>query len=551
MAPTPGLLYVTMQPRPSLPDAQFHDWYNNEHGPTRLRLPFIPNGFRYRATDLDGPGKGLPEWVALYDITDTAELTRDTYTRLRTPAVKSQREKDVMAQIAVDRRTFDFVESREAESFRPLEDLDADEEGRVLVAVSFSIYPGKREQLDKWYGEEHIAMLSKVPGWLRTRRYVTSSIDEKEEVEFLALHEYAPENGLGGEEFKAATSTKWTDEVMANVVREKRRRVYKSYYIFGPAPRDLSPFLSPDASPFSSPDGLTKTFTASGDAGPAIESYVTTKDGVMLPYRLEGSSEPDAPLILLSNSILVVWGIWDGFVASFLSTAEGKKYRILRYSTRGRSKDAGDQPVTLDVLASDVVTLLDAFRVRKAAALIGVSLGGATVLNTALKYPGRVGSFVACDTNAVAPESNRKAWGERIAMAEKEAAQEADERVVGEQLAEATVRRWFVEESYDKGSMEKKIERVKMMVETNSLEGFKKSVEALYAYDMREEMKESKVKGAFVAGGGDGVLPKTMKQMATEYGKGAEYVVIEGAGHLPMVEKPREVVEAVLRFLAA
>ncbi|KAJ9665110.1 hypothetical protein H2201_004770 [Coniosporium apollinis] len=551
MAPIPGLLYVTMQPKPSLPDAQFHDWYNNEHGPTRLRLPFIPNGFRYRATDLNGPGKGLPEWVALYDITDTAELTKDTYTRLRTPAVKSQREKDVMAQIAVDRRTFDFVESRQAESFRPLEDLDVEEEGRVLVAVSFSIYPGKREELDKWYAEEHIKMLSKVPGWLRTRRYVTSSIDEKDETEYLALHEYAPENGLGGEEFKAATSTKWTDEVMANVVREKRRRVYKSYYIFGPAPRDLAPLSSPDATPFSSPDGLTKTFTASGDAGPAIESYVTTKDGVMLPYRLEGSSEPDAPLILLSNSILVVWGIWDGFVASFLSTAEGKRYRILRYSTRGRSKNAGDQPVTLDVLASDVITLLDAFRVRKAAALIGVSLGGATVLNTALKYPGRVAYFVACDTNAVAPESNRKAWGERIAMAEKEAAREAGERVVGEQLAEATVRRWFVEESYDKGSMEKEIERVKTMVRTNSLEGFKKSVVALYAYDVREEMKESKVKGAFVVGGGDGVLPKTMKQMAADYGNGAEYVVIEGAGHLPMVEKPQEVAEAVLRFLAA
>ncbi|KAJ9642378.1 hypothetical protein H2199_004758 [Coniosporium tulheliwenetii] len=477
MAPIPGLLYVTMQPKPSSP---------------------TPNS----TTDLNGPGKGLPEWVALYDITDTAELTKDTYTRLRTPAVKSQREKDVMAQIAVDRRTFDFVESRQAESFRPLEDLDVEEEEGARC--------------------EHIKMLSKVPGWLRTRRYVTSSIDEKDETEYLALHEYAPENGLGGEEFKAATSTKWTDEVMANVVREKRRRVYKSYYIFGPAPRDLAPLSSPDATPFSSPDGLTKTFTASGDAGPAIESYVTTKDGVMLPYRLEGSSEPDAPLILLSNSILVVWGIWDGFVASFLSTAEGKRYRILRYSTRGRSKNAGDQPVTLDVLASDVITLLDAFRVRKAAALIGVSLGGATVLNTALKYPGRVAYFVACDTNAVAPESNRKAWGERIAMAEKEAAREAGERVVGEQLAEATVRRWFVEESYDKGSMEKEIERVKTMVRTNSLEGFKKSVVALYAYDVREEMKESKVKGAFVVGGGDGVLPKTMKQMAADYGNGAE-----------------------------
>ncbi|KAM3517540.1 hypothetical protein NHJ13051_008895, partial [Beauveria bassiana] len=48
---SPGLLYVTMQPRPGLPIAQFHEWYNNEHGPTRLSIPSIfANGFRYQST---------------------------------------------------------------------------------------------------------------------------------------------------------------------------------------------------------------------------------------------------------------------------------------------------------------------------------------------------------------------------------------------------------------------------------------------------------------------------------------------------------------------
>ncbi|KAK5093469.1 hypothetical protein LTR16_007530, partial [Cryomyces antarcticus] len=64
MAPTPGVLYVTMQPASSLPTAQFQDWYNNEHGPTRLRLSFIENGFRYRAKDLKEAGsKEMPEWM--------------------------------------------------------------------------------------------------------------------------------------------------------------------------------------------------------------------------------------------------------------------------------------------------------------------------------------------------------------------------------------------------------------------------------------------------------------------------------------------------------
>src|SRR3954468_2834882 len=104
--PTPGLLYVTMQPSPSLPPSKFHDWYNNEHGPTRLRLPFISNGFRYRANDLSpssAHSPSQPEWMALYDITDMNTLTQPPYLRLRDPPVKSQREIDTMSQITVDR----------------------------------------------------------------------------------------------------------------------------------------------------------------------------------------------------------------------------------------------------------------------------------------------------------------------------------------------------------------------------------------------------------------------------------------------------------------
>ncbi|KAK5145293.1 hypothetical protein LTR04_001334 [Oleoguttula sp. CCFEE 6159] len=552
MAPTPGVLYVTMQPASSLPTAQFQDWYNNEHGPTRLRLPFIENGFRYRAKDLKEAGsKEMPEWMAIYDITDMAELTSETYTNLRTDAVKSQREKDTMKQIAVDRRIFDLAGGREAKAFKPLEDLDAESAGAELVAISLSLHPGKEQELDRWYDEEHFGMITKVPGWLRSRRFVNSSIESKDRVEWLTIHEFAAKNAIGGEEHKAAASTPWAKDIMSNVVQERRRRDYRLYYTFGPAPRDLQWLPSADAVPFTSPDGKRRTIPAAQPDGPAIESYITTNDNVVLPYRLEGSSDPDAPLIVLSNSILVEWGIWDGFVAAFLSAPQNRKYRILRYSTRGRSSACGDQPITVDVLASDVVALLDALRVPQAAAVVGVSLGGATALATALQHPARVAAFVSCDTSAKSPTGNRKTWGERIAVAEKEGARASSgESVVGAQLAELTVRRWFVEESYDGGKTEAEIARVKAMVRSNSLDGFKKSVEALFEYDLTAPMKRCAVKGAFVVGGGDGVLPHTMKDMAAALGHGAVYKVIDGAGHLPMVEKAREFADFVTAFLA-
>ncbi|TVY33087.1 3-oxoadipate enol-lactonase [Lachnellula occidentalis] len=555
MAPTPGILYVTMQPKAGLPISQFHDWYNNEHGPLRVRLPFFNNGFRYRANDLKGEdaSESKPEWMAIYDVTDMNEMTKETYLRLRGPPSKTPREADTMTQIHVDRKLFDFVESEESKEFQRLEEVENEGQENVMVAVFIDLQPGEGmdEKLNKWYREEHIEMLSKVPGWLRTRRFVTSSIDPQAPVQYLALHEYSPKNGLsGGPEIEAATTTPWTKEVESKVMKEMKHRFYNSYYTFGPAPRYLSPNLSDWNSTDPQHAYTTRTFSTSAFNAPAgaIESYITTPDGVNFPYRLEGSADPSAPLIVLTNSILVTWGIWDNFLSSFFSNRANQKYRVLRYLTRGRSSACGTEPITVDVLASDVIAILDALRVKKAAAVMGVSLGGATALNTALKYPDRVASFISCDTSSKSPAGNSKAWGERVAICEKENAVSAfsGETIVGKELADVTVRRWFVKENHDTPEME----RIKEMVETNSLEGFRSSVRALFEYDMKEEMKRSKVKGMFLVGGGDGVLPGTMKEMAGAYGSsGAEYKVIENAGHLPMVEKPDEFASAVAGFL--
>ncbi|KAI4154948.1 MAG: hypothetical protein LQ340_001321 [Diploschistes diacapsis] len=594
MAPKPGLLYVTMQPMPSLSSQEFHDWYNNEHGPTRLRLPFIPSGFRYRATDLTDSNQGgtaeRPEWLAWYDITDMAELTRETYTRLRLPGAKSQRETDTMGQIHVNRKLFDFVAGWRSPSFKDLEiPTTPANTTNVLVSVTFTLKPGadKVAELDKWYNEEHVDMLSKVPGWLRTRRYATSTItptEEKKETEYMALHEYSSPSGLSSPEFRAAISTPWAAKIKNDIEASRARSVYSLSYIFGPAPRHLAIFQS-----WTSPDSPTTTIPASPSTHniSAIESYITTPDGVTIPYRLEShsSAPPNGPVILLSNSILTTYHIWDTFAPLFLSNSDFRQYRLLRYNARGRHTlpaSAASTPVTLDVLAADIISLLDALRVPRAAALIGVSLGGATVLHAALQYPHRAASFVACDTNAVAPPANRTVWPERVAVTEEEGARDegSGEEIVGERLAEATVRRWFAVKgdadgsesgrgggSWTAGARDEdrgRMEEVKEMVRTNSLEGFRSVVRSLFEYDLQAGMEgavtegHGGVRGCFVVGSEDGVLPEVMRRMAQSYGinggkggrKGGAFEVVEGAGHLPMVQRPREFVEAVGRFIS-
>ncbi|KAE8154820.1 alpha/beta-hydrolase [Aspergillus avenaceus] len=543
---TPGLLYVTMQPRDSLPAAQFHDWYNTEHGPLRLRLPFVSNGFRCRATD------GLdPEWLALYDITDMAELTRETYLALRGDGIKTPREKATMAQIAVGRHLYDLLDDQKSSNYESLENIpDTEAAGSVLIAVSLTVPAdsAKEEDVNRWSREEHFPMLARVPGWRRSRRFVTSSIDPKAPREFLALHEYSAKNGLGGAEHKAAMDTAWRNRLMSETILEKKRRVYQWAYTFGPAPRELSSLASKEvAGPWASNDGRSRTFPS--PTRPAVESFITTPDGVDLQYRLEGSTNPQSPVIVLSNSILVDYTIWDGFVDAFWSDPRNQQFRILRYLTRGRERNCGEQPINIDLLASDIIALLDALRIPKAT-LIGVSLGGVTVLNTSLLYPNRVTRFISCDTNSSAPESNRKAWNDRVALAESDGAVSAtQEPIIGEQLSEVTTRRWFVPASYE--TQPQVPAKVKEIVRNNSLDGFRQAVQALCAYDVRERMASAQVPGLFVAGECDGVLPKTMQQMAQDLKGGASLRTVPNAGHLPMVEQPGAFTQIVNEYLHA
>jgi hypothetical protein len=220
-----GILFVTMQPKDiDYPIYKFHDWYNNEHGPNRLRLSFFKNGFRYKAVD------GLkPEWMAIYDVDDMETLTTETYTRLRAPPVQSQRERDVMKELIVDRRFYDFGSEQKKESFKRLEDINNADEHNVLVVARITLQDdSKRHLYEEWFDKEHVPMLSKVPGWRRSRRFVNSTLEQHGELQVLAIHEYDPENGLGGEEFQAPISTPWRDQIFQEVVTylELHRGIY-------------------------------------------------------------------------------------------------------------------------------------------------------------------------------------------------------------------------------------------------------------------------------------------------------------------------------------
>ncbi|KAK8087514.1 hypothetical protein PG994_002488 [Apiospora phragmitis] len=528
-----------MQPKPGLLPAQFHEWYNNEHGPTRLRIPQIfTNGLRYRAATTSSP-------------------KTDTYTTLR--ANRSPREVEIIGQVDVTRHFWDLVAEKKSPLFLPVEQLTDDEAaGLVLVVVEFGLkdHPEAEAELLKWYNEEHAEMLSKVPGWLRTRLFKTSVLDTKggaKKTVYYGVHDYAKENGLGGPEHKASMATPWRVGVTDNYATLQGRRIWSLFYIFGPAPRDLASLAELPAaeSTFQSADGKTKT-TNEENKNAVIESFVTLpSDGLVIPYRLEGNPDTQAPVIAFCNSLLTSLHMWDGFVS--ILKAQRPQYKILRYDARGRhAVPQPPKPATLEMHADDLAGVLEALRIPRLAVLVGVSMGGATALRFALRHADKVDKFVACDFNAASSAANTSAWKERIALAESTATLDDGKTTVPgiQQLAGQTVQRWF-----HPATGAETVQWMTDMVAANDVEGFHYGCQALWDYDMKEEMRGCAVSGLLAVGEGDGkgALVKAMGGFRGNLGgkeKGAaELAVVPETGHLPMAENPQAFWQKVQGFL--
>ncbi|KAM3499174.1 hypothetical protein MY10362_007543 [Beauveria mimosiformis] len=554
---SPGILYVTMQPRPGLPLAQFHEWYNNEHGPTRLSLPSIfANGFRYQSTSptTTTSSSSSPAFLAVYDIHHMPLLATPTYTTLR--AHRSPREAATISQVNVRRSFYDLLHTAAAPDFQPIESLsDRDAVGLVTVAVEISPTSDRAagDEYQKWYAEEHVGMLAKVPGWRRSRLFKTSlspsslqqeagddDNNETTTVTYLCLHDYAPDNGLGGAEHKASMDTPRRTAVFQKYVARKSRQTYSLFYVFGPASRDLyslSQLDDPSSASFTSPSGALQTSATS------IASRVTTPSGLAIRYRLQGNPSPSAPVIVFSNSLLTSYAMWDPLVT--LLQQHRPDLCILRYDTRGRHSLAQHPPVavaaatTLADLASDLDVLRAALRIDRFACLVGVSMGGATALRYALTYPTRVARFVAADCNAASSAANTQAWRDRIDVARGGGGMAA--------LAGQTVARWFHPETKDET-----VAWMTDMVAENDVEGFAHSCTALWDYNLREQLPGCTVPGLLVAGEADGkgALVRAMESFKGLVGEeGAALHVVPRAGHLPMCENPQGFWEAIKDFI--
>jgi hypothetical protein len=214
-----GLLFVYSEPGP-VPEAEFTDWYDNEHVPARLSVPGFSDVRRFQAADGE-----VPSWLATYDLAP-GTLASPEYKALAENA--SAREKSIMSSLGIlDRRVYELLSTAGA-AWAP----GAPDPGGpppALLAVGLSVPPAVEADLAAWYADEHIPMLLAVPGWGRIRRY---RLTEGTAPAYLALHELASLAVFDDPAYRAAVTTPWRNRIVDSATA-RERRVFSLYRAFG------------------------------------------------------------------------------------------------------------------------------------------------------------------------------------------------------------------------------------------------------------------------------------------------------------------------------
>jgi 3-oxoadipate enol-lactonase len=254
-------------------------------------------------------------------------------------------------------------------------------------------------------------------------------------------------------------------------------------------------------------------------------------DDITVHYEMDGPDE--APVIACSHCLAGDLRVWDEQV-----DALRRKYRVLRYDARGHGRTSAPKgPYTLEMLAADLIGLLDGLAISRAH-IMGISMGGMVAQTLALMRPERILSLILCDTTASMPKEHAPLWEERIQTAEQGGMAA---------LAGATLDRWLSAD-FQKNHPER-TRQIMEIVTNTPVPGFAGSARAISRLEMMAELNRIHLPTLVMVGEHDPGTPVASARQIQEQIPDARLEVLPGAYHLSNIEAASAFNGHLLNFL--
>ena len=286
-----------------------------------------------------------------------------------------------------------------------------------------------------------------------------------------------------------------------------------------------------------------------------MASSVILPDSRKLSYSLD-TTPKNARVVLLSSPLCATFTAWDHVVPILNKNG----FRTLRYDPPGLGDSSAPDNLnstTFDSITSDVRFLLTSLDIPQLHSWVGVSMGAATGVIFATKYPGVVSKLAICDTITSSPSNAGidDAFGSRIAAAR--AAGNMDSTVQG------TLERWFGKEWLDANPQE--TQRMRSLMLRTTLDGFETCCHALRSptFDLRplfSRVGASVDDAICLVGEKDTALLETMADIREKVQEGfaaagkpnkVELAVVKNAGHVCFINGLDHFSQIITSFLRA
>ncbi len=187
-----GLLVTMTEPPPGM-EEEFNAWYDTEHLPERLAIPGFRSARRWVARGLP-PGEG--KYLATYELESRHVLSTPGYLAHVGDHFSPWSKRCLGKAVMFRRWACESISSAGAQS--------SGKAAFLFLAVGDA--PEEYEaEFNQWYDQEHIPLLSAVPGVISARRFK----DPDGNPRYLALYELDEASVLEKDEWHAALQTPW------------------------------------------------------------------------------------------------------------------------------------------------------------------------------------------------------------------------------------------------------------------------------------------------------------------------------------------------------
>jgi pimeloyl-ACP methyl ester carboxylesterase len=231
----------------------------------------------------------------------------------------------------------------------------------------------------------------------------------------------------------------------------------------------------------------------------------------------------------------VAHGGWVGSGELWLQPFErlSAQWRTVTYDHRGTGASVSRAAkITFDLLVSDLFRVLDALQIEQCV-LAGESSGSLVVLEAALRQPERFTGLVLVDGRAESSNSAGAAHFIDGCKTDFEATMDAFVRACVTEAGADAERRW-----------------AKQIVMRSSGAEAVDLMESMWTARVAHRLEQIKQPTLLIHGRHDAITPVSASEEMARRIPNASLVVIEGAGHVPVITRPDAVVMAIEEFFA-